>query len=125
MLLMLLTSLAQAGDLKLTLDAPEMGPVTIELQDVASCAVSTASFTTEKGAVWHLRATPSSPEKGQTMVSMELTYAFEGSVQTSRPAMLLRDGEPGEISMGLPDRTVYTIKVLAYDFTACGGSSPL
>lgn len=124
-MLLLLTSLAQAGDLKLTLEAPDMGPVTVELQDVASCAVATASFTTEKGAVWHLRATPSSPEKGQTMVSMELTYSFQGDVQTSRPAILMRDGEPGEISMGLPDQSVYTVKVLAQDFTACGGATPL
>lgn len=124
-MLLLLTSLAQAGDLKLTLNAPDMGPVTVELQDVASCAVATASFTTEKGAVWHLRATPSSPEKGQTMVSMELTYAFQGDVQTSRPAILVRDGEVGEITMGLPDRSLYSVKVLTSDFGACDGAKAL
>lgn len=124
-MLLLLTSLAQAGDLKLTLNAPDMGPVTVELQDVASCAVATASFTTEKGAVWHLRATPSSPEEGQTMVSMELTYAYKGDVQTSRPALLVRDGEPGEVSMGLPDQSVYSLKVLTDGFSPCGGATPL
>lgn len=122
--LLLLASLAQAGDLKLTLNSPGMGPVTLELQDVASCQVSTAQFVTEAGVVWHLRATPSSPQKGQTKVSMEITYELEGDVQTSRPAIVVLDGEPGEISMGLPDRSVYSVGVLASDFEACPEPKP-
>lgn len=125
MLLMLLTSLAQAGDLKLTLDSPEMGPATIQLQDVASCAVSSTSFTTNKGAVWEVRATPSSPADGKTTVSLELTYSFGGEVQTSRPQLTVLDGQEGLITVGLPDGVQYSLTVVASDFTACGGSSPL
>lgn len=122
--LLLLASLAHAGDLKLTLNGSEMRPVTVELQGVASCEVATARFVTDRGMVWHLRATPSSPKKGQTLVSMEITYELEGDVQTSRPAILVLDGEPGAITMGLPDRSVYSVSVLTYDFQACPEPKP-
>ncbi len=124
MTLLLLASLAHAGDLKLTLTSPGAGPVTLELKDVASCQVSTAHFVTETGVVWDLRATPSSPEQGQTLVSMEVTYELEGDVQTSRPAILVRDGEPGEITLGLPDRSIYSVSVLTSGFEACPEPKP-
>ena len=124
-MLLLLTSLAQAGDLKLTLDSPNMGPATIELQEVASCAVSTASFTTEKGAVWKILATPSSAEPGKNTLSFELTYELQGEVQTSRPQLTVLDGQQGLLQVGLPDGVQYTLTVVASGFTACGGGRPL
>ena len=118
-LLFALLNPAQAGDLTLTVEAEEVGPVTLEMVDIASCYPSSMAFRTEAGERWEVKASASTPSSGETLVKLEVGYHNGRTEMQSNPTLLLQKGESGTIDISTSDGTGYALTVSAKGFTPC------